>query len=96
MYYQDAVISELKSLEGIPSSLIETGGLKVYTNLDLEAQLNLEENINTYLSEDEDLQIASIMMDPNTGAIKALVGGRDYSKSQYNRATTASRQVGST
>ena len=96
MYYQDAVISELKSLEGIPSSLIETGGLKVYTNLDLEAQLNLEENINTYLSEDEDLQIASIMMDPNTGAIKALVGGKDYSKSQYNRATTASRQVGST
>ena len=96
MYYQDAVISELKSLEGIPSSLIETGGLKVYTNLNLEAQLNLEKNINTYLNEDEDLQIASIMMDPNTGAIKALVGGRDYSKSQYNRATTASRQVGST
>ena len=51
---------------------------------------DLEKNINTYLNEDEKLQIASIMMDPNDGAIKALDGGRDYSKSQYNRATTSS------
>ena len=38
MYYQDAVIEELKSLKEIPESFLETGGLKVYTSLDMEAQ----------------------------------------------------------
>lgn len=35
-------------------------------------------------------------MDPNNGKILALVGGRNYAKSQYNRATDSKRQVGST
>ena len=38
MYYQDAVIKELKSLKEIPTSLMESGGIKIYTTLDLEAQ----------------------------------------------------------
>ena len=36
------------------------------------------------------------MMDPNTGEVLALIGGNNYSKSQFNRATKAKRQVGST
>jgi membrane peptidoglycan carboxypeptidase len=96
MYYQDAVMDELKTIKSIPSSTLETGGLKIYTNLDLETQLNLEDNIKNYFNKDEEIQISSVMMDPNNGEIVALVGGRDYRKSQYNRAITASRQVGST
>ena len=96
MYYQDAVMDELKTIKSIPSSTLETGGLKIYTNLDLEPQLNLEDNIKNYFKKDEEIQISSVMMDPNNGEIVALVGGRDYRKSQYNRAITASRQVGST
>ena len=96
MYYQDAVMDELKTIKSIPSSTLETGGLKIYTNLDLETQLNLEDNIKNYFKKDEEIQISSVMMDPNNGEIVALVGGRDYRKSQYNRAITASRQVGST
>ena len=96
MYYQDAVMDELKTIKSIPSSTLETGGLKIYTNLDLETQLNLEDNIKNYFKKDEEIQISSVMMDPNNGEILALVGGRDYRKSQYNRAITASRQVGST
>ena len=42
------------------------------------------------------LQGALIALEPSTGAIVALVGGRDYTQSQYNRATTAKRQPGST
>ena len=38
MYYQDAVMEELKSLNEIPDSLIDSGGLKIYTNLDLNVQ----------------------------------------------------------
>lgn len=96
MYYQDAVMDELKTIKSIPSSTLETGGLKIYTNLDLETQLNLEDNIKNYFKKDEEIQISSVMMNPNNGEIVALVGGRDYRKSQYNRAITASRQVGST
>ena len=46
MYYQDAVLSELKSIKSIPSSFLDTGGLKIYTNLDVKAQNILESSIN--------------------------------------------------
>ena len=41
------------------------------------------------------LQAAGVFMDPRTGDVRALVGGRDFDDSQYNRATMSSRQVGS-
>ena len=94
MYYQDAVIQELRDLGTIPEELIQSGGIKIYTYLDLDAQKNLEENILTYLG-DRELQSASVVIDPNTGGVIALSGGVSYAKSQYNRATTAVRQVGS-
>lgn len=96
MYYQDAVMRELKNLKEIPASYLETGGIKIYTNLDMNAQKILEDSITNNLNTDKDLQVASVMMDPNTGKIIALVGGKDYNKSQYNRAYQSSRQVGST
>lgn len=96
MYYQDAVMKELKSLNQIPDSYLETGGIRIYTNLDMNSQKILEESVKNNLNTDKDLQVASIMMDPQTGKILALVGGRDYSKSQYNRAYQSTRQVGST
>lgn len=96
MYYQDAVIRELKTLREIPSSYLETGGIKIYTNLNMEAQKALEDAIKNNLGDETDLQASSIMMDPNTGKILALVGGRDFNKSQYNRAYQSKRQVGST
>jgi penicillin-binding protein, 1A family len=95
MYYQDAVIEELKSLKEIPESFLETGGLKVYTSLDMEAQKQLEETVKNTMP-DSDLETASVMVNPNNGRVIALVGGKDYSKSEFNRATDAKRQVGST
>ena len=95
MYYQDAVIEELKSLKEIPESFLETGGLKVYTSLDMEAQKQLEETVKSTMP-DSDLETASVMVNPNNGRVIALVGGKDYSKSEFNRATDAKRQVGST
>ena len=95
MYYQDAVINELYNLNEIPRSLIDAGGLKVYTNLNMNAQESLERNIITNKVDDE-IQVASIIVNPNNGAIIALTGGMDYAKSQYNRALNSKRQVGST
>jgi 1A family penicillin-binding protein len=95
MYYQDAVIKELKKINIIPESFIETGGLKVYTNLNIKAQTALDESIENNLKDNIDIQTAAVMIEPSTGKIIALTGGRDYSMSQYNRATDSKRQVGS-
>lgn len=96
MYYKDAVLSELKNIKTIPSSFLETGGLKIYTYLDTNAQSILDESIKKNTSENQEIQVASIVMNPNNGQIIALAGGKDYSKSQFNRAISAKRQVGST
>lgn len=94
MYYETVVKQELDNLN-IPKSLIETGGLKIYTSLDLELQTILENNINEYMP-DNDMQVASIIINPHNGNIMALVGGKNYNTSQYNRAISSKRQVGST
>ena len=95
MYYQTAVYKELETL-GISKSILETGGLKIYTNLDIEKQTSLEKNILKNMADDEELQVASVIVDPYTGKIEALTGGINYEKSQFNRATDSKRQVGST
>ena len=95
MYYQDAVLDELSNIPEIPESLIDAGGLKIYTTLDMDIQTNMEENILANKVDDE-IQVASIIVDPNTGAIKALTGGMNYATSEYNRAIDSKRQVGST
>ncbi|MGM9834681.1 MAG: transglycosylase domain-containing protein, partial [Bacilli bacterium] len=95
MYYQDAVYNELYNLKEIPPSLIETGGLKIYTSFNQDAQKKMEEAIKKNMDGDK-LQVASIIVDPNNGEVMALSGGYDYAISQFNRATNAKRQVGST
>ena len=95
-YFRDAVIEELYNIKSIPNSLIDTGGLKIYTTLDLEAQEKLETAVKEQMNGDSDLQVAGMMMNPDDGGVLALVGGVNYSKSQFNRATNATRQVGST
>lgn len=94
MYYQDAVYNELQNIDSIPKSLIESGGLKIYTSFNMEAQKTLEASIENYI--EEDMQVASILVNPQNGNVIALVGGYDYAVSQYNRALSSKRQVGST
>lgn len=94
-YFEDAVMNELETID-LPSSFLETGGLKIYTTLDMNTQTILENSINNNSTDDENLQIASIVMNPKTSEVLALTGGMDYSKSQFNRAIKSKRQVGST
>lgn len=94
-YYQDAVMDELETIDSIPASFLDTGGLKIYTNLDTKAQTILEQSANKNITND-DIELSGIVMDPKSGKILALTGGMNYNKSQYNRATKATRQVGST
>ncbi len=96
MYYQDAVLNELKTIRSIPTSLINTGGLKIYTTFDSKAQRALEESIQKYMNDNDDLQVSSVVMNPQNGNILAIAGGKNYSESQFNRVTSSQRQVGST
>lgn len=94
MYYQQAVLDELESIKSIPSFLA-TGGLKIYTNLDVEAQKTMENSVNKYYN-DASPQVAGIMANSSTGEVIALIGGKDYKTSQFNRAINSKRAVGST
>ena len=94
LYFKDAVLNELKSINNIPNSLLETGGIKIYTTLDNHAQNELESSIKE--KNMGDLQVSAMLMDPRSGEVLALVGGNNYNTSQFNRAINAKRQVGST
>ncbi len=94
-YYRDAVLKELSNIKEIPSSLLDMEGLKIYTNLDKDVQKNLENNVDKEMK-NSSLQVASVVITPSNGKIVALIGGKEYSKSQYNRAYSSKRQVGST
>ncbi len=94
-YYRNAVLKELSNIKEIPSSLLDMEGLKIYTNLDKDVQKNLENNIDKEMK-NSSLQVASVVITPSNGKIVALIGGKEYSKSQYNRAYSSKRQVGST
>lgn len=94
-YYKDAVLNELSSIKNLPDNLLDIKNIKIYTNLDVDVQKLLENNINTEMV-DTSMQTAAIVIEPKNGKIIALSGGKNYNLSQFNRATSSKRQVGST
>lgn len=72
------------------SDMVYRGGLKVSTTIDADLQRKAEELVSEMKCEG-----ALVALDPNTGEILALVGGRNFEKSKFNRATQAYRQPGS-
>ena len=95
MYYKDAVLNELNNLKVIPKDYIDNNSIKIYTNLDLDAQTKLDDAIKNNI-DSSNIELASVMIENKTGKIIALTGGKDYEKSQFNRALYSKRQVGST
>ncbi|MCP8967998.1 PBP1A family penicillin-binding protein [Ectobacillus ponti] len=95
-YFQDVVQNVLVRDLNIPEQTIERGGLRVYTTLNPKLQKIAEDTVTNTIPGSTELETAVISMDPRTGEVKALLGGRDYQKSQFNRATQALRQPGST
>jgi penicillin-binding protein 1B len=103
-YFVQAVRREIEA-KGID----ETEGLRVYTTLNLRAQETAHQAVRAGLTRLEttvphlkklkekgkNLEAVFISSDPRTGYVEALVGGRGYLVSQYNRAVDSRRQVGS-
>ncbi len=104
-YFVDLVLQQLKEQYG--EDALETEGYRVFTTLDTRAQRAAREALLEGLAHLEkgypalqktagQLEGAVVVIDPQTGYVKALVGGRDYARSQFNRVTQALRQPGST
>jgi penicillin-binding protein 1B len=103
-YFVDFVGEQLRASHG--ADALEGAGLAVVTTLDMRLQRAAEEAVSEGLAqleasyprfagEDAPLQAALVALDPQSGEILALVGGRDYGQSQFNRAIDARRQPGS-
>ena len=69
MYYKDAVLNELNNLKVIPKDYIDNNNIKIYTNLDLEAQTTLDESIKNNINSSSDIELSTVMIENNTGKI---------------------------
>jgi penicillin-binding protein 1A len=103
-YFLDALINELIRMYG--EDVVYHGGIKVFATIDTRLQSYARQSIRKGLErldtmmgiQDEKAdhpQGALVAIDTGSGAVKALVGGRDYYKSEFNRAIKSHRQPGS-
>ena len=88
-YYIQAVIDEISDMQ------IENNNIQVYTNYNQKAQIALTNSISKHSSKDE-CETSGIILEPETGAILALTGGKNALTSEYIRPLHSKRQVGST
>ncbi|MCI0765305.1 PBP1A family penicillin-binding protein [Bacillus sp. TL12] len=95
-YFQDTVQSSLLHDIGLDEQTLQRGGLRIYTTLDPKLQTIAEQAVKDTIPETTSIQTALVSMNPKTGEVAALVGGKDYKESQFNRAIQAARQPGST
>jgi penicillin-binding protein 1A len=91
-YVTEAIVKELTKRFGRDAIL--KGGLRIQSSIDTKMQRVAEDTVNRSYRTGAD-QMALVAVDPRTHYVKAMVGGLDYKKSQYNRATQALRQPGS-
>jgi len=93
-YFVQHVLKEMRDRLGVDQ--VSGRGFRVYTSLDTDEQRVAERLIAAALQEHPAAsQAALLAMDVDSGFVRAMVGGRDYAVSQFNRATQARRQPGS-
>ncbi len=97
-YFTANLVNQLTNRYG--DDAIFRGDLKVWTTLDLDLQKQAEKQIAALVKSQGKRyqfdQAALVAIDPRSGYVRAMVGGADYQKSQFNRAVSAKRQPGST
>ncbi|OZQ73461.1 transglycosylase domain-containing protein [Paenibacillus odorifer] len=94
-YFRDYIRNlAIESLH-ISNDELEQGGLNVYTTLDPDMQHAAENAADKEMDQTSDLETALVSIDPRTGYIKAMVGGKNYRTNQYNHALATTRQPGS-
>ncbi len=89
-YFVDWIWSDLEARIGVP-----TQDIVVQTTLDINAQTAAQTALIAHLDPERGATQGAVISLDGTGGVRALVGGRDYGESQFNRATQALRQPGS-
>jgi len=95
-YFMDVIKAELEKI--VPPSMIEMGGFRVVTTLDVEWQKKGYESVGSTLSKaykSDPPEIAAVCFSNVDGGVRILIGGKNYLQSSYNRALLAKRQPGS-
>jgi len=92
-YFTDYVVSQLVQKYG--TRRVFGGGLSVKTTIDLKLQEDARKAIDKILTNPDGPAAALVAIDPRDGSVKAMVGGRNFRESQFNLATQAERQPGS-
>ncbi len=89
-YFVDYITDQLS--QSFSKELLTTNGLRIFTTLNTDVQLMTEKAMADAPAQ---LQGAMVVMQPQTGYVLAMIGGRNYNESQYNRAVMSKRQIGS-
>jgi len=92
-YFVEYLKAQLVELYG--EDAVYRGGLRVTTTIDLKMQAAAEKAVAGQLNRKTDPSAALVALDPKTGQVMAMVGGRDFEKQQYNVAVQGHRQSGS-
>jgi penicillin-binding protein 1B len=104
-YFIDFLRQQLAAVYG--EDMLQSEGYRIFTTLDVAAQRQAEKALQQSLAElegsskalqvkdDNPLQGAFVAIEPQTGYVRAMIGGRSYGATQYNRAVQMRRQVGS-
>jgi penicillin-binding protein 1A len=92
-WFMDALRTSLLARYG--PAKVYGGGLQIHTTLDPAMQADAQAAIAKALPDPADPSAALVAIDPATGEVKAVVGGKDYQSSQFNVATMGRRQPGS-
>lgn len=98
--FMDYVMSEAEEVTGLSQDDLNIGGYKIYTTMDANAQQVIEKEFaddSNFEKSPDDVQVQAsmVIMNNDTGAIVALLGGRDYERKGYSRVTSSRRQPGS-
>jgi len=105
-YFVDYVKKELE--DRYSSAVLTEEGLRIFTTLDVHANKLAEKAVDDNLTdleakhpklrrreEKEELEECLVSLEPGSGKIRAMIGGRNYQRSQFNRVTQSKRQPGS-
>ena len=95
-YFIDEIVKHFEQNYSNGLEVLYSAGLTIHTTLDLKMQEAAEKALGNGINgKDPHLDGALVAVDPQSGQIKTIIGGRDYNKSQFNRSL-AKNQPGST
>ncbi|GGJ83064.1 penicillin-binding protein 2D [Lentibacillus kapialis] len=94
-YFQDSALQEAASILELDTEKVRSGGYTIHTTLDTCLQKQLKTHTENTIRSGSSIEIGALAMNPDNGGVRALIGGKNYRESPFNRAVDARRMPGS-